>query len=400
MRVLQVARFGSIKGGAETYVASLSTGLREAGHEVALVYGADPDSERPEVRAGFEVPGLVEPGAMPRGDNAGKLREAIEAFGPEIVHVHTPDVTWVAPVAARYAPALLGVHDFRLNCPAGTKYWTARKAQCTVRPGVWCLGYNVTHHCGSLRANATLKPYTMWQAARSAADALHLQVFSRFVRDRIAETRFDGSRIAVTPYPVPPPALPAPPRVPADPRPVIFASGRLNKEKGFHQLIGSLEHVKTRAHLVIGGDGHERAALERRAASMGGGHRITFTGWLSAEAAAGWRERAALVAVPSMWPEPFGIVGLEAMAAGRAVVAFESGGIPEWLDHGQTGILVRPGDVRGLGNAIDELLDDDVKRVRMEDTARERVEERFGLAGHVERVVALYRDVRRDQGYK
>lgn len=393
MRVLQVARYGTVRGGAETYVAALSDGLRAAGHEVALAYGTEPDLDREEVQAGFHVPGLVEPTAEISEDDAAVLGRAIDEFRPDAVHVHVADVPWVAPYVRGRAPALLAVHDHKLNCPTGTKYWAATRKACSVRPGMWCLGFNVTHHCGSLRANATLRPYRGWRAAHGAVGDVPLQVFSGFMRDLIARAGVDAARIAVTHYPVPPRAEAVAPSGPRDPRPVVFASGRLNKEKGFFELLEAMSYVAEPAHVVIAGEGHERRSLERHARSIGGPHRVTFTGWLDAHELQGWRERAVIVAVPSMWPEPFGIVGLEAMDARKPVVAFASGGIPEWCADGETGRLIAPGDLRALAAAIEDLLRDADARTRMGDAAIARAATDFSLAAHVGRVLELYEKV-------
>lgn len=393
MKVLQVARYGSIRGGAETYVAAASSGLREAGHDVALAYGIEPDDSREEVRAGAQVPGLAEPGAA-RDEAVGALRAVIEAFSPDVVHVHLPDVAWVAPLAATLVPTLLAVHDHRLNCPTGTKYWAFQHRACTVKPGVWCLGYNVGAHCGSLRANATLKPYRHWSAAREAAEPLRTQVFSHYMAGMLASAGLDATKIGVTHYPVP--AMAAPGSVPVgDRRPVIFATGRLNKEKGFGQLIDAMARVRAPSHLVIAGEGHERAALERRARGTVGPHRITFTGWITGAELSGWYQQASIVCVPSMWPEPFGIVGLEAMAAGKPVVAFDSGGIPEWLADGETGRLVPTGDVVALAQALTQLLQDPDEQARMGAAGAARAESEFSLARHITALTALYDDVRR-----
>jgi glycosyltransferase involved in cell wall biosynthesis len=394
VRVLHVARYGSVLGGAETYVRAACDGLRNAGHEVALAYGAHGDEDRPEVRAGFE--GLTEE----------SLARAIETFRPDVAHVHTADVAWVAPFVARTTPLLLAAHDHRLACPTGTKYWTALKRACTVRPGAWCLGYNATAHCGSLKANATLKPYREWRAANASARALAtaasgpgapraatIQVFSAFMRDEVARAGLDASRIAVTPYPVPPAEDARPISAPEDNRPVVFASGRLNKEKGFSELIDAMAYLRAPAHLVIAGEGHERARLERRASTTAGPHRITFTGWLEPAKIAAWRARATIVALPSMWPEPFGIAGIEAMAAGKPVVAFDSGGISEWCEDGVTGRLVQPGALRAFADAMNLLLTDGGARERMGAAAASRARERFSLEAHVGALVSLYEDV-------
>ena len=67
-------------------------------------------------------------------------------------------------------------------------------------------------------------------------------------------------------------------------------------------------------------------------------------------------ERSLFAVVPSRWPEPFGMVGPEAMSRGRPVVAFDVGGIPDWLEDGVSGLLVPPGDINGLAGAMDRLL--------------------------------------------
>ena len=391
MRILHLARYGSVRGGAETYVHALSVGLRAAGHEVALAYALEGDQTREEVRAGFEIRALA-------GDVAPDvpaLHAALDAFSPDVVHVHLPDVPWVVAATAARAPSVVAVPDHRLHCPVGTKYWTAWKRVCTVRPGLRCLTYNVIAHCGSLRANATLRPYRTWRASHDAVRGAHLQVFSDWIRDRVVESGIDASHVTVTPYPVPPRATPIEPEV-TDARPVVFASGRLNKEKGFHQLIDALSSVSRPLHLVIAGDGHERAALEARARTAPGPHRITFTGWLTASEHAGWLAHAAIVAVPSMWPEPFGIVGIEALAAARPVVAFRTGGIPEWLDD-DCGVLVEHGDVRAFGSAMERLLGDPAERDRMGQVGTARAERTHSLVSHVERVIALYETVRRER---
>jgi len=382
VRILHIARYGSVRGGAETYVRAACAGLRDAGHEVALAYASDPDDTRQEVHDGFRVDGFSEDA----------LTGALATFRPDIVHVHAPDVAWLAPWVAARAPVLLAVHDHRLNCPAGTKYWAAWDRACTVRPGPWCLGYNVVAHCGSLRANATLTPYRDWKHANEGARPLHLQVFSAHMRGQLAGAGLDEARIGVTHYPVPP-ADEARRIDVGDARPVIFASGRLNKEKGFFQLIDALGRVRTRAHLVIAGEGHERRALQKRASTSPGPHRITFTGWLESGQVTAWREQAAIVAVPSMWPEPFGIAGIEAMAAGKPVVAFDAGGIREWCEDGATGLLVAAGDERAFARALDRLLADEPARTAMGAAAKQRANERFSLDVHTQALVSLYEGV-------
>ena len=101
-----------------------------------------------------------------------------------------------------------------------------------------------------------------------------------------------------------------------------------------------------------------RPGLEALTQELGLSERVTFFGGLQPEEIAEYRRRSAIVVVPSLWPEPFGMVGPEAMLMRRPVVAYRVGGIPEWLHDGVTGRLVSPGDVNGLAQALETLLDD------------------------------------------
>jgi len=394
VRVLQIGRYGSVKGGAESYVRELCAGLRNAGHEVALAYRFDPDDTRLEVRAGTQIAAITSRNASPAPVEAAEVRRAVEAFAPDVIHVHNAEAAWLAGLCDEIAPVLSAVHDHRLDCPTGTRYWAAWNRACDVTPGATCLGYNVAAHCGSLRANATLEPYLRWKRLHAAARrGPRIQVFSGAMRDALGRVGIEAP-VEVTPYPAT--ALPAaPPAEPGDARPVVLAHGRATKEKGFDLLLEAMHAVEMPAHLVIAGDGHHLPALRRAAAAVPPRHRVTFLGWTQRDALAGWLRAATVAAVPSAWPEPFGIAGLEAMSVGVPVVASDIGGIREWLDDGATGLAVPPRDATAFGRAIARLLADATLRERMGAAAKRRIEADFALDAHVARVVEIYERTRR-----
>jgi rhamnosyl/mannosyltransferase len=136
------------------------------------------------------------------------------------------------------------------------------------------------------------------------------------------------------------------------------------------------------------GEGPLRPLLEEKARSLG--VRATFSGWLEGEALLRAYAEASVVAVPSVWNEPFGLVGLEAMACGKPVVAFARGGIPDWLEHEETGLLVPPKDVPALAAALRRLLEDGALARRLGEAGRRRARERFAMAQHVQRLVEVY----------
>ena len=98
------------------------------------------------------------------------------------------------------------------------------------------------------------------------------------------------------------------------------------------------------------------------------------------------------MAVPSLWPEPFGLVGLDAASLGRPAIAFDVGGIRDWLTDGANGRLVEPAaGSEGLAQAMVALLNDPAARERMGQRALE-VSRRMSVATHVERLESILRD--------
>jgi glycosyltransferase involved in cell wall biosynthesis len=134
---------------------------------------------------------------------------------------------------------------------------------------------------------------------------------------------------------------------------VLFV-GRLANGKGVHELLQAVARLEHPTSLRFVGDGPEREALERDAAAMG--VVASFDGPLPPDDVAGAMREAAVVAVPSTYPEGLGLVALEGMAAGALVVASDIGGLPESVVDGTTGWLVPPGDVAALASALTDAL--------------------------------------------
>jgi glycosyltransferase involved in cell wall biosynthesis len=100
-----------------------------------------------------------------------------------------------------------------------------------------------------------------------------------------------------------------------------------------------------------------------------------------------------MVVIPSLIPEAFGLVGIEAMTFGKPVVAFDSGGIREWLIDGETGFLVKRGDIRGLGDRISQLLKEESLAREMGKKGKERVEKFYRKDIHLKKLLAIYEEV-------
>ncbi|HEY0477142.1 MAG TPA: glycosyltransferase [Kofleriaceae bacterium] len=177
---------------------------------------------------------------------------------------------------------------------------------------------------------------------------------------------------------------------------VLFV-GRLVDKKGCSHLIRAMAEVQRAmpdVELVIIGDGPLRKALEAEAkASL---RRYRFLGAQPSAVVRDWMGRAKVFSVPSITAdsgdaEGFGIVFAEAQAMATPVASFASGGIPEAVAHGETGLLSPEKDWRGLARDIARLLGDDALWRRMSDRARHRVAEHFDLRKQTRLLEDIYR---------
>jgi glycosyltransferase involved in cell wall biosynthesis len=140
----------------------------------------------------------------------------------------------------------------------------------------------------------------------------------------------------------------------------LFA-GRITALKGARLLADAVADAQTRLNaplrLIVAGEGPERAALEKRAKALN--LEASFTGWVTGSERLALFRRSSVLAIPSVWPEPFGLVGLEAASVGVPTVAFDVGGIWEWLRDGFNGRLVNPaGGAPAFGEALAGILAD------------------------------------------
>jgi colanic acid/amylovoran biosynthesis glycosyltransferase len=179
---------------------------------------------------------------------------------------------------------------------------------------------------------------------------------------------------------------------------VLFV-GRLVEKKGCGDLIEAMAQVQDQfpeAELIVIGDGPLRAGCEALAASLQ--IHCRFLGSQPSAIVKTWMARASVFCVPSVVAssgdaEGFGIVFIEAQAMGLPVVSTRSGGIPEAVEDGQTGLLVTQNDPDGLAQAILRLLQDGELWQRFSTAGRRRVIRQFNLAQQTRRLEDLFSEV-------
>lgn len=186
-------------------------------------------------------------------------------------------------------------------------------------------------------------------------------------------------------------------------RKIILFAGRLIRKKGVHYLLKAMPEVISQHPevllLIVGGAFYGSNKVtpyvrQLRKISKSMKEHVRFIPYAAYDEMPGWYRLADIVVVPSNDQEAFGLVNVEAMAAGIPVIATKGGGMKEIIEHGQTGFLVDHGRIeRELQEYLHTLLEDPVLQKKMGENSVKRVEENFTWKRTAERLVAMYRSV-------
>jgi len=345
-------KFGAF-GGAEANLQAVAAELARRGHEVGLLHGAGTGKQEDNWRATF-------PQRFAFGPDTGvaALAAALAEFQPELIYLHKlADLGVIEALTSCGVPVVRMVHDHDLYCMRSYKYNPLTRCICTRAASAYCV-----FPCGApLKRNSGGKVPFQWVSYSAKRREIQLNrnfaqmiVATDYMKEELLRNGFAEDRIAVH-APVPPAAEETEASTFSDRNLLVF-SGQLIRGKGVDVLLEALALVQQPFECVILGDGGHRAQCEALAAKLGLANRVKFLGFVSrAEIARHYRE-ASVALVSSVWPEPFGAVGLEAMRCGVPVVGFDAGGIKEWLIDGFNGFLVPWMNRAAYAKSLDALL--------------------------------------------
>jgi glycosyltransferase involved in cell wall biosynthesis len=385
MRILIATSHRAMVGGAEKYLQEILPCLARRGHELALLYEYrfDPARERIDPRD-IQIPCL---GIAEAGVEAG-LRFAHD-WRPDVVYSQGLDAVEVQSALLTQYPTIFYAHNYVGTCISGEKcHAFPIPRPCDRHFGPACLALYYPRRCGGLN------PLTMWkmyqrsdERNRQLGKYAAILVASAHMRREYERHGVPPEKIHLAPYPNESEEIRSSAGTRSRDR-LLFV-GRITKLKGVDKLLQALplaEKLLARPlTLTVAGDGPQRHRLEETARKNQ--LNVEFAGWVGRSQRADLIAAADLLVVPSLWPEPFGLVGIEAGAQGIPAVAYDVGGIPDWLIAGYSGELApgNPPSVEGLAEAIVRALSDPVHYASLGRGARE-VAARFTLAAHVSKL--------------
>lgn len=388
MKILMMNAYGSRVGGIEAYLHAVMDGMQMLGHKTTLVYSL---GDSPSAQAWNHH-------RIPFHEDTNTIRQALEEFvralNPDAIIVHSPVPSGVWNMVNRLAPTSFFLHaHYPLLCAGEGKFWLTSRSICQRRFGPYCIVAPWFHRCGSRHFGKHYQQYQQAALFRSQiAAARHLLVASEYMADSLRTEGIPTPPIHVVPLGLPDQAISEVPPLPAENQPPQFLfPARLVEGKGGLEIITALQQVINPIHLVIAGDGRQRAILQEKASRLPPRHRVTFTGWLDAQRMEQVYRNAQVVLMPSLFPEPFGLVGLEAMAAGRPVIAHDVGGVREWLVPEHSGILLPypPHDSHTLAQAMDRLAGNPALGHQMGINGWQAVRDKFRMRHHIEALISL-----------
>ena len=282
------------------------------------------------------------------------------------------------------------VHDHDLVCLRRHKYFPLTGRICDRPAGSACY---LNLCCVQRAAPGSVLPIALKglgqvkAAIRANREVRRLMVGSRWMERELVMNGLDPERVAIVP-PIPAALADAQP-VPPSREPEVLFVGQVIRGKGVDLLLKALVGVPDDWHATIVGTGNHLEACRALAGELKIAERVTFAGWVPHQDLESYYGRAAVCVVPSRWPEPFGMVGVEAMARGRPVVAFAVGGIPDWLADGVTGLLAPEADTGALGAAIASLLGDRERAAALGAAGLARVRAEFQPAHYLDRLMVI-----------
>ena len=307
------------------------------------------------------------------------LSMAAAAGSADLVHSHT----WYANLAGHLASLLYGVpHVMTVHSLEPLRPWKAEQLGG---------GYAVSSWCEQVAVESAA-------AIIAVSDGMRSDVLGTYPAVPASRVHVIRNGIDTAEY-APDPATDVLERYQVDPaRPAVIFVGRITRQKGVPVLLRAAARLEPAAQLVLCAGQPDTPELAAEVEGLVADLRAARSGviWipemLPKRAVIQLLTHAAVFACPSLY-EPLGIVNLEAMACGTAVVGSAVGGIPEVVSDGETGLLVPPDDPEALAVALNSLVDDPDRAAAMGRAGRERAVAEFGWPAVAAQTVALYEDL-------
>lgn len=394
MNVLQINQNYEIKGGAEVYVHQLQDLLPQ--YNISSFFIAVSESN---IINRFNINGKdLSLNNQTKTEVEKFLKLYIEDNKIDIIHMHSISNKNLVKFCLDIKPVIRSMHEPRMFCPGRQKFFLKSETICQKPFGLHCCMHAYTEKCqDSRRPSEVVKSYSnvKFEINSAANRYKHIIAMSNYIKNEAVLAGFSKQSITVNPYfTLIPKEIDEKLHKEKNIKRIVFV-GRLHPSKGVHTLIRSLKNIlknQDNVLLDIIGDGlFKNELLNLISLENIPTEKIIFHGWLSHFDTIQKIKEAYLVVFPSIYPEAFGIVGIEAMMYSKPVVAFDAGGVSEWLKNDITGFLVEVKNENKFEEKINTLLNNETLYREFSLNAKNSALEKFTPETHLISLVELYK---------
>ena len=408
MKILLVNKFHYLKGGSEKYYFELAELLKENGHDVAFFSMENEKNIKTNNKEYFvENTDLNSNNKLKALDiiyskkNKDKMKQALEEFKPDIVHLNNfqrqLSASIIDAIKEKNIPIVFTAHDVQAICPAITmldsnknicekckkgKYFNCIKKKCIK-------GSNLKSILGAIEG----KYYKTKKIYNKKID--YIISPSEFYRKKFIEEGINENKIStihnfidIERYNV----------ISKDDGYALYF-GRLSKEKGILNLINAFSKTQE-GKLYIAGEGEEKENIEKIIRQQHLEKRVKLLGFLKQEDMMEYIRNCKFVIVPSIWYEncPYSI--LETLAIGKPVIGANIGGIPELVKNNQNGLIYKYDDIEDLTLKINILFNNKELVEKFSKNAKENVKKLYSKELYYENIISIYKKLLGERKYE
>lgn len=398
MRILFVNKFHYLKGGSEKYYFELAELMKENGHEVAFFSMKNDKNistgckeyfvEEIDLNTGSKLKALD---VIYSKENAKKMKEALEEFKPDIVHINNfqrqLSASIVKEIKKKNIPIIFTAHDVQAICPAITmmdndknicekcmkgKYLNCIKKKCNK-------GSTLKSIIGAIEGYY----YRLNKIYTKKIDFIITP--SEFYRGKLIEDGIPENKIVamhnfveLKDYDIPT----------VDEGYALYF-GRLSKEKGILKLVEAFSKLDN-GILYLAGEGPEKENIENIIKENNLQDRIKLLGFLNAQEMKETIRKSKFVVVPSIWYENCPYSVMETLAIGKPVIGADIGGIPELVQNNRSGFTYKYDDVNELADKMKELFNNERLVKEFGNNAKEDAKKLYGKEKYYNDIIKIY----------
>ena len=399
MKILLVNKFHYLKGGSEKYYFELGKLLKKMGNSVAYFSMEDEKNiktgdkeyfvKKIDLNTGSKLKALD---VIYSNEKYQKMKEAIEDFKPDIVHLNNFQRQLSASIVKacndKNVPIVFTSHDMQAICPASSMLCNGKICEECIEKGyISCINKNCIKN-SKLKSILAVIEAKYYRRKNIYAKIDYIISPSEFIKRQLIKGKIKYKRMETLHNFV----LDNGRKENLSNKGYAFYFGRLSIEKGILDVLHAIKNIEN-AKLIIAGDGPEKEKIIEFIQKNNLEEKVKLVGYLNQDEIRKYIQESKFVVVPSIWYEncPYSI--LETMEIGKPIIGSNIGGIPELIENGKNGYLYKFGNIEELSEKMNILFSDDILAKKQTRMSRELYEQKYNEKYYYEEIMKIYENL-------